>query len=230
MDFTTESIDRLFNEGRLVRIGMGSRRVCFAVPGTEYCIKCYKNDEEIKEGRYPGSGALKPLSKSVVDEIAKARFSEKRNTSCQEYRYWKDLERRVPAEIFSVFPDSVRCVFSQVRGWCLVETLVKNADGSRPDSLFDFCRNHGPEVKNSLLSAVAALRDRFVEHAVKFYDPQNLIVQIDAQGDFRLRIVDFEPASRMFIPIDDWFKFIVRIKTARRINRYLRNFFGWPSE
>ena len=73
-----------------------------------------------------------------------------------------------------------------------------------------------------LLASFRALVDALVRHAVRFYDPPNILSQWFSDGSFRLRIMDFEPVSRLLIPID-LLPAIQRFKVRRRFERYLRN-------
>lgn len=138
----------------MVRLGMGSRRVCFKIPGSGLCVKCYRSDDEIKEGKYNGEVALSP---SVVREIAKARFDEKRNTSCQEYRYWKRLKERLPNDVFAAFPQTLERVLVASRGWCLVEERLENFDGSEPEDFKTAYVAADDKGKKRLLSAFLRL-------------------------------------------------------------------------
>lgn len=213
-----EELNNLFLEGKMECLGMGSRRTCYKIPGTKLCIKCYRTDDEIKKGKYDGAKALAP---SVVREIAKARFDEKRNTSCQEYRYWNKLKGKLPSEVFAAFPQKMECVLVPVRGWCLVEERLENFDGSEPEDFKSAYFAADDKIKKSLLSAFLRLIEQFRFYAVRFYDPQNLLVQRISNEDFVLRIVDFEPASRSFLPIDSILPPLVRRKTMRRARRWL---------
>jgi lipopolysaccharide biosynthesis glycosyltransferase len=198
---------------------MGSRRTCYKIPGTKFCVKCYRSDDEINEGKYEGSVALAP---SVVREIIKARFNEKRNTSCQEYRYWKKLKETLPPEVFAAFPQKMECVLVPARGWCLVEERLENFDGSKPEDFKAAYFAADDKIKKSLLSAFLRLIEQFRFYAVRFYDPQNLLVLRTSNDDFVLRIVDFEPASRSFLPLDSMLPSLVRTKTMRRARRWLK--------
>ena len=219
-DFPTgEELEALFREGKMERLGMGSRRTCYKIPASNLCVKCYRSEDEIKEGKYNGSVALAP---SVVREIAKARFDEKRNTSCQEYRYWKKLKGKLPSEVFAAFPQKMECVLVPARGWCLVEERLENFDGSKPEDFKSAYFAADDKIKKSLLSAFLRLIEQFRFYAVRFYDPQNLLVQRISNEDFVLRIVDFEPAFRSFLPIDSILPSLVRRKTMRRARRWLK--------
>ena len=163
---TAEELEALFREGKMARIGMGSRRTCYKIPASNLCVKCYRSEDEIKEGKYNGSVALAP---SVVREIVKARFDEKRNTSCQEYRYWKKLKGKLPSEVFAAFPQKMECVLVPARGWCLVEERLENFDGSKPEDFKSAYFAADDKIKKSLLSAFLRLIEQFRFYAVRFY-------------------------------------------------------------
>lgn len=48
-NYSAEDLDNLFSSGILERLGMGSRRACYKIPGMSLCAICYWSDEEIKE-------------------------------------------------------------------------------------------------------------------------------------------------------------------------------------
>lgn len=220
---TAKELDDLFREGKMVRIGMGSRRACYKISAGNLCVKCYRSEEEIKEGKYDGAMSL---SDSVVREITKARFDKKSNTSCQEYRYWKYLRENLPKEIFATFPQELECVLVPSRGWCLIEERIQNYDDSVSESFYSSYKGADEFGRKKLLTAFKRLFKNFFDYAVRFYDPQNIVVQRISKSDFTLRIVDFEPTSRSLIPIDSMLPFLVRRKTARRVRRWLKEQLG----
>jgi len=222
-----EELADLFASGRLERIGIGSRRACFRVPGGAYCVKGYRSEEEIALGRHVGlvPGKSKPLGAAVVREIRRCRFSDRGNTSCQEWRYYEALRRRLPAELMAVFPGTLERVLVPGRGWCLVEEMVLNADGTPVQNLFKVFRGTAdPARRAALLRALDDLQAQLERHAVRFYDPQNVMVQELADGGFRLRVVDFEPASRTLLAVDRLGAWVVRLKVRRRFRRFRRIF------
>ena len=222
MTYTAEELENFLASGALKRIGMGSRRACYRLPDGKHCLKCYRSDAEIAEGKHPGRVPFKPLAAAVTREIRRCRFDERGNTSCQEYRYWQELKRRIPADLMAVFPSEMEQVLLPSRGWALVEELVLNADGSAPRRFVeewivaDVCKREG------LVRAYSDLGAGLSRHAVRFYDPPNIVVQLLSDGTSRLRITDFEPASRLFLPVDR-IPAIARIKVRRRFARHLRN-------
>ena len=180
--------------GESAEIGRGSRRVCTRIPGTGLCLKRYRDDDEV--------GA------TVRREIARGRFDRRLNTCAQEYDYLQELKRILPADVLSVFPETFELREDPKMGWHLVESLVLNGDGSVPER---FSRTY---------------RGASEAAAAKFFDPQNVIVQWPGRPqegvEFRLRIVDFEPATRTLLPVDSLSPSLRRRKLRRRVERYLR--------
>ena len=194
----------------MTEIGKGSRRVCFRLPDSRLCVKRYRDDGDV--------------GGTVRREIARFRFDRCRNTCAREYDYIRSLETKLPPEVFAVFPETMELKEDPVYGWQIVESLVLNGDGSMPERFSFTCRAADAETRRCLLAAFRNLAHAFEAAAVKFYDPQNVLVQWEGkpfEGDFRLRIVDFEPASRTFLPIDSLCPAFRRMKLRRRVKRYL---------
>ena len=220
--YTAEQIDALLVRGELERLGMGSRRACYRLPGKDLCVKCYRSDKEIEEGQYPNGTPFKPLSATVVREIRRCRFDEKRNTSCQEYRYWKELRQRIPEDLMATFPSTMRQLLLPSRGWCTVEECILNLDGSPTMKFHEVWYRSGTTLRAKLYTALKALVDNMVRNAVRIYDMQNILALRAHDGAVRLRIADFEPASRTLIALDSLSPAIVRMKLRRRFARYCK--------
>ena len=220
---TAEELDALFREGKMERLGMGSRRACYALPGGRLCVKCYRSDAEIEEGLYNGA---KELSASVVREIKRARFDEKSNTSCQEYRYWVKLRKKLPVEFFSVFPQTMECVLVPSRGWCVLEERIINANGAGPEHFVHAFRKADSRKKAQLLHSLKRLLVGLISNSVRLYDPQNIVVQNLQDGKFKLRLMDFEPSGRCLIPIDALLPAFIRMKSFRRARRWMQSHLG----
>ena len=175
------------------------------------CVKRYRDDGDVGE--------------TVRKEIERCKFDRRRNTCAQEYDYIRSLAAKLPPEVFAVFPETMELRDDPVHGWLLVESLVLNGDGSTPERFSRTCRAADADTRLRLLCAFRDLAHAFEAAAVRFYDPQNVLVQWEGkpfEGDFRLRIVDFEPASRAFLPIDLICPALRRMKLRRRVERYLR--------
>ena len=126
----------------------------------------------------------------------------------------------LPRNLLCAFPDVLERVFVPSRGWCLVENEIANADGSAPRRLLSAFRDADPEGRRRLLSRFDDLMAGLCDFAVRFYDPQNVLVQKGENGEERLRIVDFEPATRTLIPVDSLCPEWIRMKFRRRVARY----------
>jgi hypothetical protein len=218
---TAEELDTLFRKGKLVRIGDGSRRVCYTLPGGTFCVKSYRSEEELDTRMRP-DGTLEKhhLKPSVIREIRKARFDEKHNTSCKEYRYGLKLKKKLPVELFAAFPERVEQIFVPSRGWCLIENIVQNADGTPVKKFAVEYKVSNKKDRSAMLFLLESFLNKLIQYKVKFYDPQNVMVQFDAGGNFKLRIVDFEPVSRTFISLDSIFPFVAAHKLQRRMLRF----------
>lgn len=217
---TAEELEALFREGKMARIGDGSRRVCYALPGGKLCVKSYRSEDELDSRmRTDGSIERHPLKQSVIDEIRKSRFDEKRNTSCREYRYWMELKERIPSGLLAAFPKTMEMVCVPSRGWCLVEELIENFDGTPIEKFFPAWRDACEDGRKQLSAALDDFEDFLVRHCVRFFDPQTIMVQRIHEG-LRLRIPDFEPVTRTLIPFDAIFPALVRRKIRRRFARY----------
>ena len=86
---TLEELEAMMGRGELKLLGAGSRRECYAIPGTQLCLKCYRD-----ESTAPNA--------TVAREIRKYRHDEMRNTCAQEYRYWLKIAR-------NTLPDEIIC-------------------------------------------------------------------------------------------------------------------------
>ena len=220
MAYTAEELDKLLRSGGLERIGMGSRRSCYRLPGdSRLCLKCYKSDAEILEGKDPGKAKSRPLAPAAAREIKRCRFEERRNTCCEEYRYWKNVIQTTSPAVKMIFPSTMEILDVPSRGWCLLEELMLNDDGSPIVKFLPAWQVAGEADRKRLASALSELEESFLRHSIRFFDPQTIMVQRSC-GELRLRIPDFEPASRTFIPVDLLHPAFIRIKTRRRFARY----------
>ena len=221
VSYTASQIDEMLAKGDLERIGMGSRRACYRLPCGDLCVKCYRSDAEIAEGKHPGRERSRPLRKSTIREIRKCRFDERRNTCCQEFRYWESLRRRLPADLIAAFPSTMQLMLLPSRGWCVVEELILNADGSAPASVHSTLLARPSADQAKVEAALRAFANRLAECSVRLYDPHNVMVRRALDGSFELRIADFEPGTRTLLPLSEAIPFLVRMKVRRRMDRFL---------
>lgn len=190
---------------RLPLLGGGSRRECFAFSDS-LCVKFYRRLDDTR---------IKPFGR-VWRDIAIGRFLRMRNINCKEARFREKLVGRVPEALLAVFPEVMEVCYSPERGYGVVESLIRNSDGSEACEvgLFNQCSWR-------LLEAVKELCGLLEVYAVPFFDTRNILIQWLPNGDFRLRIADIEPTVRALIPglsHCDWF---VRLKLKRRNKAFL---------
>ncbi|MDD2454823.1 MAG: YrbL family protein [Kiritimatiellae bacterium] len=201
------------DENNLERIGDGSRRCCFRMPGQPLCVKFYRTPAEY-------TGKTRP---SVRASIFFSRFCLWFNVNYHEASYHERLRKRLPRDLFAVFPERMHMVFSRKRGWGVVESLIENADGSAIRRVVAEMRGTDDHaLRRRLYRAAAELFDQLAEQAVCFYDPPNVMVQWTGPEEFSLRIVDFEPMGRALIPGLSLIPAYVRYKVRRRCSRYLK--------
>ena len=197
----------------LVLIGEGSRRRCYRLSGQPFCVKFYRLPSEYTRKTTVG----------VRLHIWMSRFIVRHNANCQEWRYHQVLRKRLPPDLFAVFPKEIKPVYSRERGWGIIESLIQNADGTPIQRvIYEMGRVTDVQLRHQLYEAAERLFARLAEHAVCFFDPPNVMVQWAESGTFRLRIVDFEPKGRAFIPGLSAIKPYVRSKVRRRCSRYLK--------
>ena len=210
---TPDELEVMLARGELKLLGAGSRRECYAIPGTQLCLKCYRDE----------STAPNP---SVAREIRKYRHEEKRNTCAQEYRYWLELKAKLPAYVFAAFPESFELVHLPTRGWSLIESLVLNFDGTQSRTFEEEASAKGtsePDKLSKICSRLFSFRDQLANASIRFYDPSNVLIQWHQDGTFALRIADFEPTTRTLIPLDGLSRFSIGRKCRNRFNRYFKN-------
>ena len=224
MTYTAEQVDELLSGGSLRRVGIGARRVCHALPDGKLCVKCYRSDAELEEGKFPGSSPAVPLAPAVVREVRRRRFDARGNTNAGEFRCWERLRADLPAELAAVFPGTMELVCLPSRGWSLVEELVRNADGTDPLPFANAFAEAAQGERDALLAAFYRLADGLARYAVRFFDPQNVLVQRLGDGSFRLRIVDFEPTVRAILSPEAALRPLVGMKVRRRFSRYMEKF------
>jgi hypothetical protein len=187
------------------------------VPGAGLCVTFYRLFSEL-----PPGARLRVRKDILLGSLFRCL-----NINYREWRYHQRRLLRLPGDLARVFPEFTEAVRCPKRGWGIAETLVLNEDGSLP-------RHAGEEMgalqdmglRREIYGAVAALLERLAEHSVCFFDPQNVLVQWTGGGRFRLRIVDFEPTCRVFVPGMAYVRPYVRRTVRRRAARYLARLRG----
>lgn len=197
----------------LSMIGEGRRRQCFRLPGQDACVKFYRSASNLPRNARSG----------VRVEIALGRRFRALNINYREWLYHRSLKQRLPADLLAVFPEQTEPVFCPGRGWGIQETLILNADGSLPRRILqELTALDSPELARRICQESERLFERLAAHSVCFFDLSNVLVQWTGADTFRLRIADFEPSCRSFVPGLTHIRPYVSCKVRRRARRYLR--------
>ena len=202
-------------DGTLQFLGGGSRRLCYQLQETGLCIKTYRRPQDF----------LPTTKDAVRKEITRYAHSRTQNTSCQEYDYLQTIRCQQPDHLVALFPEYVDLLYLPSFGWSLIETMIQNADGTSAQHFFEIlnANTRNPAIYRPLVAKVDALVDELCEHALPFYDFQNILTQYQPDGSYRLRIADFEPRARQLIPLDVLFPGLRRRKMRRRYARTYQN-------
>ena len=214
----TRRVGRLNNlvfENELVEIGRGTRRVAYRVGDTGYCAKFYYPEEQCIE-------ALK-MQKSIQRDVRWRRFNKWRNASCEEVYVYNVFRHTMPADIRRRMPEVCERVFHPQWGWGIIETYYTNADGTAIIPYEFEIKRQPPETRERIYRQVCNVLASLVRASAPFYEPGNLHVLMREDGSSDIKIIDFEPTSKTFLPIEAVWPWFRRRKLARKANRYLRH-------
>ena len=203
----------LLDEHPLERVGWGgTRRCCYRIGNTGFCVKFYKPEELYDRER------MKP---SIRRDILRRRFSFERNSSSAEVSSYECFWMKQSEDIRSKLLPVVERVFYPKYGWGILETYYTNPDGTAIIPYeFEIARQT-PENQEVIYAQAKRLLDTLVSVGAPFYEPGNFHVLVGADGALSLRIVDFEPESKMLIPLESIWPWYRRLKLARKARRYL---------
>jgi hypothetical protein len=140
----------------------------------------------------------------------------------QEWRYYQCLKKRLPPQVMKAFPAQMDPLYSPRYGWGLRESLLLNSDGTYTRLVeAEMKRMEKISDAQELYQRVSDFLAEMIRHAVALYDPRNILVQWTSPTLFELRLVDFEPRAKAFIPGLTYLKWFVRNRVRTRSKRYL---------
>jgi hypothetical protein len=176
------------------------------------CVKFYRDPKALSAG----------TSLSVRGELIAARFLRSINVNFLEWTYHQSLQRRLPPELLSVFPEHVELAYSAIQGWGIVESLITSLDGSPAQCLIkELPHVADPALRLRIYRETEALLHQIATQGIKFYDIPNLLLQWTGDTSFRLRIADFEPRGRGGWAWLSCCRPLSQYKVRRRSARYL---------
>lgn len=205
----------LLKEQPWERVGWGgTRRACFRLGDSGFCVKFYKPVEDCVPGK------MKP---SIRREIGWRRFNKYRNCSSEEVHIYNRLRHSIPEAWRSKLPPVCERVFHPEYGWGVLETYYANPDGTAVIPYeFEIERQAGnPELQASIYRQARDLLLLLIECRACFHEPGNFHVLLDGHNNAVLKLVDFEPESKTFLRVEMVVPPLRARKLARKAKRYL---------
>ena len=212
----------LLDEYPLERVGScGTRRCCYKIGDTGFCVKFYKTREQFMNWH---------RAKSIWREVENRRFSFECNSSSAEVTVYENFWSRLPEEIRSKLPPVVERVFHPKYGWGVLETYYTNPDGTAIIPYeFEIKRQKSRTNRLEIYRQAEELLEKLISCSATFYEPGNFHTLIRPDGGIETKIIDFEPESKMAIPLEAIWPWFRRQKLKRKAKRYLkhiRNHYG----
>lgn len=202
-------------EHDLVEVGHGSRRTCYRVGETGFCVKFYKRPEQCVKGK---------MKRSVRRDIAWRRFSKARNSSSREVYVYELFRHSLPQSIRAKLPPVVERVYHPIFGWGILETYYTNPDGTAIIPYeYEIKRQTSEENKREIYIQARDLLLEMIDASAFFYEPGNFHTLFTADGRIETKIIDFEPESKMLIPVEVFSAAYRRWKLRRKAKRYLKH-------
>ena len=213
----TVSQAHLLDECTFERVGLGgSRRNCYKLGDSGYCVKFYKPPEDCVPGK---------MKRSIVKDIRRRRFDKRLNSSALEVEYYWNHWRKMPSDVTEKLLPHVELVSHPQWGYGILETYYTNPDGTAIIPFQDELlrqRDH-METKREIYRQARDLLRALIREAAFFFEPGNFHTLLKPDGGVETKIVDFEPTAKTLIPLERWFPWYRRMKLRRKAVRYLRS-------
>ena len=217
---TSSPHEHLLKEKPWERVGWGgTRRVCYKLGDSGFCVKFYKTDEQcVKE-----VGRRKKLA-VVLREIRSRRFDIRRNSSSREVEVYEKFWMRQSAAIREKLPPVVERVFDEKLGWGILETYYTNPDGTAIIPYeFEIERQPSVDRRREIYDQAKAFLGELAQIAAPFYEPGNFHTLIRPDGGIETKLIDFEPISKMAIPLVKFCPWLRRLTIRRKARHYLKH-------
>lgn len=198
------------------RIGWGgTRRVCYKLGDSGFCVKFYKPEELYDVER------MKP---SIRREIKRRRFDVRLNSSSLEVAAYENFWMRQSAAIREMLPPVVERVFDERLGWGILETYYTNPDGKAIIPYeFEIKRQTSMERRREIYDQAKAFLEELARVAAPFYEPGNFHTLIRPDGGIETKLIDFEPISKMAVPLVKFCPWLRRLTIRRKAQKYLKH-------
>ena len=208
--------EHLLDEMAWERVGWGgTRRNCYKLGDSGFCAKFYKPPEECVPGK---------MKKSIRRDIGWRRFNKSRNSSSREVHLYNTLRHKMPEAIRKCLPPVCERVFHPKYGWGVLETYYTNPDGTAIIPYeFEIKRQESMANKIEIYRQAKELLEKLISCSATFYEPGNFHTLIRPDGGIETKIIDFEPESKMAIPVEAVWPWFRRMKLRRKAKRYLKH-------
>ena len=196
----------------LKRVGVGgARRACWKIGDTGFCVKFYKDEAMLEADG---------IKEKIRREVRRKRFDKERNISVLEVRVYEHYLRTMPKAVVESLPEAAELVCDPELGYGILETCYVNPDGTAVIPYeFEF-RRQTPEMRELIYDQAKELLEVLIDKAAYFYEPGNFHVLLRPDGGFELKIVDFEPTSKMLFTLP-WLPVWRRAILRRKARNYL---------
>lgn len=212
--------EHLLREQPWERVGYGgSRRVCYKLGDSGFCVKFYKPEElcETEQKR-------KKKCAVIQREIRARRFDVRRNSSSQEVEAYEKFWMRQSAAIRAKLPPVVERVYDEKLGWGILETYYTNPDGTAIIPYEnEIARQPSPERRREIYDQAKAFLEELARVAAPFYEPGNFHTLIRPDGGIETKLIDFEPVSKVAIPLVKFCPWLRRLTLRRKARHYLKH-------
>lgn len=207
--------EHLLKEHPLTKIGQGARRVCYRIGETGFCVKFMRDPSDTRSGRKIGWRFARMLKNG--------RFDRRLNINCLEAEAMEKYRHAAGPAVAAALPEVVEVVFDERRGYGVLMSYLTNADGSSIDrATSEMARRTDRSFRVSCYYQISTLLGELIACSAPFFEPDNFDAQIQADGSVRVRMIDFEPVDKKFLPIAEWVPLVRRQNLLRKAILHLK--------
>lgn len=206
---------KLLHSHPLIELGQGARRVCYRIGDTGFCVKFMRDPADTRSGRKLGWRFRLALKSD--------RFSRQRNINCLEAEAMEKYRQLAGPAVAAALPEVVEVVFDERRGYGVLMSLLTNDDGTPVISAdYEMAKRRDPVFVRSCLEQIKAILDELIACSAPFFEPDNFEAQVAGDGSVRIRMIDFEPCDKKFLPVAELLPTVRRMNLRRKAKEYLR--------
>lgn len=200
----------------LVKLGEGARRVCYRIGETGYCVK-FMRDPATTESTQKFGWRFRYALKHY-------RFDRRHNINCLEAEAMEKYRVKAGPLLAAALPEEVEIVYDEKMGYGILMSMLRNADGTPVISVdYEIERRQNISFTRSCKAQMRSILDELIACAAPFFEPNNFEAQVVADGSVRVRIIDFEPCDKKFLPVAEYVGWLRRRNLRRKAAAYLNS-------